>query len=133
MLLDQILDDIPVEYRDRYEALHARAGVELDALRPQLDDYLVTLGQVAAVARGMDFSVAERLANALLNLIDAMTAGDERQRRAVHAAVIYFVQEDDDEEITGVLGFDDDVQVVNAVARAIGRPDLIVALPRTEG
>ncbi|MCB9685881.1 MAG: hypothetical protein H6735_12640 [Alphaproteobacteria bacterium] len=133
MLLDQILDDIPVEYRDRYEALHARAGVEVQALRPHLDEYLATLGQVAAVARGMDFSVAERLANALLNLVDAVGAAEEAPRRAVHAAVIYFVQEDDDEEITGVLGFDDDVQVVNAVARAVGRPDLVVALPRTEG
>lgn len=128
MLLDQILDDLPVEYRDRYEALHARAATDLAPLRAELEEYVETIGQVAAAARGMDLSVARALATSLLELVGEVATDD--RRRAVHAAVEYFVQEDDDEEITGVLGFDDDLQVVNAVARAVGRPDLVVSLHR---
>lgn len=130
MLLDDLLEDIPIEYRERYEALHARALGRTDALRAELNVYLDTVRQVASVAVGMDLVLAERLATVLLQLVEHTAGDSEERRKVVDAAVTYFVQEEEDEEITGVLGFDDDIQVVNAVARAVGRPDLSVPLAR---
>ncbi len=130
-LIDELLHDIPVEYRDRYAALLGEAPADTAALRGEVGAYLDTVRKVGPMLPFLDVDLAERLAASVLALLDHLDASGEtdRLRAPVQAAARYFVSEEDDEEITGVLGFDDDVQVVNAVARAAGRPDLVIPLP----
>lgn len=130
---ERVLDDIPEEYRDRYEALLREAPVPAAAQRAEIERYLATVRVVAPMVGFLDLDDAERLAEATLTLVGLLRPDSAPEVHAVvQAAVHYFVHEEDDEEITGVLGFDDDIQVVNAVSRALGRHDLVMALKQRE-
>lgn len=62
-------------------------------------------------------------------LLEASDEGmSEEHRRLVQSAVLYFIEDDDAESDTESLtGFDDDGAVIEAVAIAIGRPELLEA------
>lgn len=131
--LEGVLDDIPEEYRDRYEALLGEAPVSAAEMRAEIERYLKTVRVVAPMVGFLDLDDAERLSETTLALVGLLRPDlDPLIHRLVQAAVHYFVHEEDDEEITGVLGFDDDIQVVNAVSRALGRHDLVLALKQRE-
>jgi len=127
-LIDEALRDVPPEYRERARELLAEPLVELDALRDEVRAYVRTVEQVSKVVQMLDSATALRLSEVVLALTDG-TLDTEPARRLVQLAGHYLVREDDDEEVTGVLGFDDDVQVVNAVCRALGRDELVTPLP----
>lgn len=131
-MTDDVLHDIPEEYRERFVELLEEPALDPIGLRRDVTVYVHTVKQIGLMVKLLDLTVADRLAasaTALLDHLDATPADDEL-RRVVQAAVRYFVVEEEDEEITGVLGFDDDLQVLNAVSRAAGREDLIVVLDR---
>jgi len=125
---DDALHDIPPEYRDRAAALLKHDLEDLTALRGELDEYMQTVKQVSVMVEMLDVDTALKLAGVVLALLDAEGLDDEK-RRLVQMAAHYLVREEDDEEVTGVLGFDDDIQVLNAVSRVVGREDLVVPLP----
>lgn len=53
----------------------------------------------------------------------------EATHRLVQVAVRYFVMDDDgDDDLASAFGFDDDVEVFNAVAGELGRDDLLITL-----
>lgn len=57
--------------------------------------------------------------------LDGWGALDARARRLAQVALRYFVLEDDgDGDLTSAFGFDDDLEVVEAVSRAIGHAPL---------
>ena len=127
--LDDVLHDMPEEYRERFQEL-ARTRTDLPSdLTTQLRAYLTTVRHVAQMVALIDLEEAERLASAALALVDSLQSQTSPlAETVVRAAVLYFILEEDDEEITGVLGFDDDIQVMNAVSRALGRHDLVIPL-----
>lgn len=126
-MTEEALRDIPVEYRDRFADLLGEPRLAFEALREDLTTYLETIHQVGLMVKLLDLGVARSLADTALALLDyARRHDDEELRTLVQAAVRYFILEEEDEEITGVLGFDDDRQVINAVCRAVGRTDLVV-------
>lgn len=131
--LDDVLHDIPVEYRERFEGLLAHTVVTAESLHAEVVGYLDTVRRVGPYVAFIDVDEAERLGKTALALI-ALLGPDEHPHvhLLVQAATRYFVLEDEDEEVTGVLGFDDDIQVVNAVSRALGRPDLVMPLKHRE-
>ena len=57
----------------------------------------------------------------LIDLLEA--SGSEAAHHAVQAAVTYFELEDDAEADGSVIGFDDDLQVVEATFEALGWSD----------
>lgn len=127
-LLSQVLDDIPIEYRERFEAvLHASAGTR-DTVVADIGRYVATVQQIAPFVKALDPELAEQLGRHCTALLERHESGEAADLAL--AAARYFVEEDDDDEITGVLGFDDDVQVVNAVCRTLGHMDLVVAVKR---
>lgn len=131
--IDDVLHDIPVEYRERFEGLLGHTTVPAASLHAEVVAYLETVRRVGPYVAFIDVAEAERLGRTALELIALLQPG---QPPAVHvlvqAATRYFVLEDEDEEVTGVLGFDDDIQVVNAVSRALGRADLVMPLKHRE-
>jgi len=63
----------------------------------------------------------------LLNTLGPDTP--EESRRLIQVACRYFVETEDREgDLASVFGFDDDAEVLNAVAVKLGRPDLVVSI-----
>ena len=130
-MIEAALRDMPVEYRDRFRELLAQPEEPVDALAAEVRAYVATVRQVGAMVKVLDLSVAEKIADVAVALLGLQGLPPDAAR-LVNTAVRYFVREEDDEEITGVLGFDDDVQVINAVSRALGRPELVIPFTRPD-
>ncbi len=96
------------------------------ALSANVDLYLEVVRHLAATSEAIDVESAERLAGACHELLASVgPQTPEPVRRLIQAAVRYFLEEEDaDEDLASRSGFDDDVQVVNAVTRYLGRDDL---------
>ena len=78
-----------------------------------------------------DLETAELVAEAIQKVLAFSAEFDERERAMVRGAVEYFVLNDvASDDLTDVLGFDDDARVLNSVLDRIGRPDLKVQLQR---
>jgi len=129
-LVEEALHDIPPEYRERVGQLLGESLVPRSELRGEVLGYITTVEQVSQMVQMLDSATALRLSEVVMALLDHVTDdASEPSRRLVQLAAHYLVREDDDEEVTGVLGFDDDIQVINAVCRAVGRADLVTPLP----
>jgi len=127
-LLLEVLDEIPVEYRDRYASLARREYPDRAGLTVELAAYTRMVRQVATFVTALDPDTADRIAATCSRLVERFPRAP--QAGLVAALVIYFVEEDEDDEVTGVLGFDDDIQVANAVCRALDAYDLVLPLAR---
>jgi uncharacterized membrane protein YkvA (DUF1232 family) len=123
--------ELPSEAR----SLFARLRVS-DDLRPPK----VLAGEVKAYvglvrATGRDSEVvavekAEKLGQALLHLLRSLRPdGPVEHHQAVQAACLYFAAEyDGDEDMESLEGFDDDIEVMNAVARAMDLDEYVIDL-----
>lgn len=87
----------------------------------------VHLSRIAKTARTTEFDedVAVGIGQGLLGLLE-LPLQDDPQRSWVLAAVTYYVDMDDEEPDFTPGGFHDDAAVFNAVARALGKPELVV-------
>jgi uncharacterized membrane protein YkvA (DUF1232 family) len=87
-----------------------------------VEAYLEALPEAARVHEFLDVGKARSVGARCLRLIDTLTlATPESAHRAIQAAVLYFVLDDDAESDTeSVIGFDDDEQIVAAVERILG-------------
>ena len=101
------------------------------SMQEAVDRYLV---QVAEASRRdkmvVDVGLAQAIALALKNLLGYNPASvPTEQQRWIQAATRYFFLDDDSEpDTSSVVGFDDDAAVLNAVAEAVGRSDLVVRI-----
>lgn len=128
-LTQTVLEQIPDEYLGRFRALVDQPFRGTQPLRRALKQYDTTVRSVAPFVDFLDVDEAQQLLRACEALLDAAEASTEDDvHQLVQAAVLYLILEDEDEEITGVLGLDDDAQVLNAVARTLGMPQHIVQL-----
>ena len=82
---------------------------------------------VSALVTALDPDLADRIAATCREMLDRF--GTTEEGPFVIAMTAYFIEEDEDHEITGVLGFDDDIQVVDAVCRALDATELVVPPP----
>jgi hypothetical protein len=95
----------------------------VDALRQEIEQYHA---HVLADAGPMtDTQSATALRTATLSLLDQTSTSSAAQRMLAQVATRYFVLQDDGEDdLQSPYGFDDDVEVFNAVVRALGHPEL---------
>lgn len=100
-------------------------------LRAEVDRHLDETRAAAARREFVDLALAERVATNLRALLDGLDHDTpDGHRRAVYAAARYFVQmEDGEHDLESEIGFHDDAEVLNAVARLVGRTDLLIPLP----
>lgn len=127
-MLSLVLEDIPIEYRSRFRDLLEEVPRDLKDVEQELLAYIETVRHVAKVVRLLNLDEANALAATGITLLrEADTTRDE-VHRLVQSAIHYLIVEEDDDEITGVLGFDDDILVMNAVCRSLARPDLVIPL-----
>ena len=97
---------------------------DLEALAAEVVAYRA---RIRSDAGGLgDRALGELLADRTIGLLDRVAAGSADERRAASVAARYFVREDDGEADLGSLfGFDDDVEVFDAVALRLA-PDLVL-------
>ncbi|HHO51862.1 MAG TPA: hypothetical protein ENK18_13525 [Deltaproteobacteria bacterium] len=99
---------------------------DLEALTSQVRSYREL---VHSAARPMtDVDLADALSDATLELLERTAKAPRAVRRLVQVAARYFVLQDDgDDDLTSPYGFDDDVEVFNAVVEALGEPHRALA------
>ncbi len=122
------LPGIPPEAQPLFDAHYDAPLVSAEVLREELAAYARHIAERTSADDVIDASVGEALARSCQALID-LTETDDRlgTRRLVQAAVRYFIDEDDVEpDRDSLFGLDDDAAVCNAVARHLGREDLVV-------
>ena len=117
-----LLPLFPPETRPLVARILAEPQRSLPALAREVTDYRATVVAASRVSEFVDVRLAGRIADACELLLGALAdAPTERQLRLAHVAVRYFVLEDDVEgDLTSVVGFDDDAEVVNVVLRELG-------------
>lgn len=100
----------------------ARELVGEAELRERVHAYLGGLEGAAREHEFMDVATGRELGERCLRLLDRVASSQsEDERRAVQAAVLYYVLDEDAESDTGSpIGFDDDREVVAAAERYLG-------------
>lgn len=97
-------------------------------LKAELTRYLGEVEARAEHEEFVDVHLARQLTECAMNLLNALAPEtSEELRGLVHAAIRYLLlEEDGDHDTSSPVGFDDDRDVLNAVARQLGRNDLCV-------
>lgn len=102
---------------------------QIAALSCDVEAHLKKIRSILARNEFLDLALAERTTNALLALLNDYPKYPDPHRALVVGAARYFVMDQDAEnDLHSLLGFDDDAAVLNFVLDAIGRPDLKVNL-----
>lgn len=77
----------------------------------------------------VDVSRSDQVAAACLALLDQLPSLTQAHHRWVGAACRYYISEEDqDDDFTSIVGFDDDAEVLNFVADKLGLPNLHIPL-----
>lgn len=91
--------------------------------------HLEVVDDASSRGAAVNVDLAHRLADGLLQLVDAWESLAGEARAAVHAAAHYFVlTRDGASDFDSPTGFEDDARVANACFQYIGRPDLQVEI-----
>lgn len=104
-------------------------STELADLRDAVRAHLAEFHEAAEANELLPVDIAEALAAALQQLLDAAPSMTPSNRALAIGAARYFVSDQDaTPDLEGVLGLDDDLIVFNWVVCQIGRPDLVLDL-----
>jgi hypothetical protein len=121
---DPILGELLSDTRPVVRQLLSEPLRDPATLRDAVDAYLARVRQVDPLSVA-DRALGEALARRCGALLARWDELDGRGRHLVQAAALYFVLEDDgDGDLESPFGFDDDLEVFNAVAKALGEPPL---------
>jgi uncharacterized membrane protein YkvA (DUF1232 family) len=114
--------------RDVLRSLLDEATSPTDDLHGAVDAYIAAVRLRAEREEFVDLQLAEKLATLAHRLLDHLSDQSPNAHAClIQAAVRYFVlQEDAQSDLASVVGWDDDVEVFNAVARFVDRADLVV-------
>ncbi len=105
--------------------LMATADDDLPGLAERVRDWRRTVHEEARALTDTD--LADTLAEATLSLLARVEGASAEHRHLASVAARYFVSaEDGDDDLASPFGFDDDLEVFNAVALRVA-PDLVVA------
>jgi len=106
-------------FLDLAEPLPVEAALKM---AEAVEQHLVQVRVEVAKAELLDLELGQQVAEACKALLDLYGSLDQASRAAVVGAVRYFVQQQDvDQDLGSVLGFDDDALVVNYVIELIGQ------------
>jgi uncharacterized membrane protein YkvA (DUF1232 family) len=124
----EVLDMLEDEAHDIFAQLVEEPPLPLGELRDEVAAYMIRLEREADEDDAIDLDMAEAIAESLRGLLEHVAEeGDEDAHRLVHAAVRYFILEEDaEDDLASLIGFDDDAEVVTEVAEALDRPDLAI-------
>ncbi len=102
---------------------------EIPQLEKQVRLYVGEIRQALAQNEFLDVATVERMADVLAGLLNEYETYSEMHRALIVGAARYFAKSDDAEPDTvSLLGFDDDVAVLNYVLEAVGLAELKIEL-----
>jgi len=120
---------VPEHSRNLLKQLLTEALVPVEALAHITESYRKVIHEAHRKNGRANTRVGDAIAHALQSLLRSVTpAAGEANLRIIQAAVRYFVIQDDGtvHDLASEDGLDDDVKVVNAVLRYLGRDDLMI-------
>ncbi len=121
---DAIQRALPREIATSYGSCLSPELRPLAALREEVERYLETLRERRSGEPFLDLATAEKVGTGCMRLIDLLeNSPSQTAHHAVQAAVTYFELEDDAEADESVIGFDDDLKVVEVTFSALGWSD----------
>ena len=126
----ELLVELPDNVRDAFERLYPEAASRTaEPLRARVRQHLRASDRALSKNEFVDTTLSHTLADGLCALLADWNSMTPIQRATVEAAVAYYaLNEDAEEDLDSVIGFEDDAQVFNACARYLGRPDLQIVL-----
>jgi len=102
---------------------------DIERLRREVAAHLQIIRQALTVNEFLDWPTAQRIAEVVLRLLDEYDQHLDGQRALIVGATRYFVRDHDVEpDLASLLGFDDDVIVLNHVLDSIGHSDWRIEL-----
>jgi len=124
---------LPAVYQPYFEALLMEPPVEPIVLRRRLERWVEPLRAAIAGTTVINTALAWQLLEAAGHLVDILEKGVMREHHHwIQASIGYLIRPDDaTNDFESESGLDDDLDVHNCVARAIGRVDLCVT-PRAQ-
>jgi len=117
-----VISGIAFDARAKLQAHHDAPLKPPAQQQRDLTAYFRTLDSLASEHEFLDLGLAQQLAQECEALLDLLNNGtSEQTHRLVQMAVSYFIDPNDAEDDTdSPIGFDDDAEVIRAVARELG-------------
>lgn len=98
---------------------------DINRLRRRVKSHISTIAEAALSQADLPIGLAQSLAERLGDLADLAPNLDGDGRRLVRGAMMYFIlTTDDEDDLGGPNGLNDDVTVLNRVCDELGRPEL---------
>ena len=118
---EEVLSVLPSHLRPAYQRVVDAPLRQLEVLARDVGAYGLHLEQRAVQVEFMDLATANRVAVICRFLLAKLEESPCPDRHlAVQSAVEYFILEDDGEDDTSLIGFDDDLQVAQVTAAVLG-------------
>ncbi len=125
---------IPEEARELFDRLLREPLCDPGELRGEVIAYTSAFDPLASREIASDPILAMSISSVCVALLEEMSdKTPELERRLVQAACRYFIIEQDAVPDQREGGLEDDMQVVNAVARHLGREDLVITRAPQDG
>lgn len=124
---DRVLAACPAQSIEFVQSYLNESPLSKEELATQVRDYLVELESLSETEEFLDITTARHIASQCHALIRGLTRDSSTHaHQLVHAAVRYFIEDDDAEgDSSSPIGFDDDAEVVEIIARELGREDVL--------
>ena len=123
---DAPLEELPGVAKEVFATLLKEPLSDRSELAQQVEDYVRMIELEALQNPSADAGMARDIGTICIGLLEAVTdATPDWSRRQIQAAARYFVTEADGDSDLEIGGLDEDAAVASAVARHLGREDLI--------
>jgi len=122
-------ESLPVEAVEVFEELLDEPLMPLEELIERLLEYREEiLAEIAGTVEFVDDELVQALTARSIELLERIANDyDEGAHRHAQASVRYLMEDmDDDEDLGSVVGFDDDMEIFNAVVSELGHTDLAI-------
>ena len=97
-------------------------------LSNKVDEHLSSAKEALSDNEFVDIKAGESLARVSHYLIEKLSGLSNEHRQLAVAAIYYFIESDDEEhDFDSILGFDDDIEVMNRVLNYLGHGNMEIA------
>jgi len=116
--LDKIFSSLPESFKLLFEEDRSNNS---NLLSTKVSEHLSAAKESLESNEFIDINAAESLAKVSHYLIEKLSGLSNEHRQLAVAAIYYFIESDDEEhDFDSILGFDDDISVMNKVLDYIG-------------
>ena len=125
----QLLKQVPESARAAFAAAYAETPLPSEHQRARIEAHVAAADNATHANELVDQHLAHVIADRLSKALDAWDGLDDHGHRLLHAAVAYYaLREDAEDDMSSVIGFEDDALVANVCLRAIGLGELAIEM-----